>query len=575
MDPLDPLRGRARHAILAALLVPVLLVGLLAPSRSAPAQSAEAAQAGVAAERATEPPTGLEAPPASRMRFAASRVPRVVDAPHRSKFEAFEAAQTAARSAQPAVARLRLVLSDSSHDATVELANERGERSLHPAANGELAIDLAPGVYTLIAWTPAATGGPLELRLEPRETHRAELALVPAATVEGRVVDVDSGAPIAGASVAFWTHSELDRVLTGADGRFVHPRFPAQAPSQQVRIAAPGYAPSVRYVELLSAGAWIHRAAFDGDGEQRGDALPARIDVALARELVLEGRVLDADRTPIEGARVEALGYARLLPDVATRDEAAGVTDSRGRFRLAGLRRDVSHALRVRAAGRAELVRELPALRPETAATTPTRFEDGAVDVGDLVLDDAALVSGVLLDASGEPLVDAEVRLERLDVPAAVPTTPADPGARPSLASRVVRTDAIGAFLFDELAAGEYELRARRDRGAIAVLALDVHRAEQRGDVRLEASSPTWTLRGVARSPAGPLAFTAVEVERFGPVARVVTDAEGRFALAGLDDVATYTVRAVTAGPSRAEVTAFAWEPVTLHVADVAAVARR
>jgi hypothetical protein len=206
----------------------------------------------------------------------------------------------------------------------------------------------------------------------------------------------------------------------------------------------------------------------------------------------------------------------------------------------------------VRAVGCAELVREVA-------------VSDGPA-LGDLRLETPALVAGVVHDATGAPLVDAEVRIARLDSVGPVPTTPADPGARPLLSSRVVRADALGAFVFEDLAPGRYELRARRDRGTLAAQELELARAEHRADVQLVPGAPTWTLRGVVTTPTGPLAGAALAVERFGTVAHLRADAAGRFALAGLDDVATYTIRAQEPGYTPAEVAAHAWENVALEV---------
>jgi protocatechuate 3,4-dioxygenase beta subunit len=586
MDPRDPLaalRGRADRAILAALLVPLSIVGFLLPARSkspAGARAPATPAASVTSERGAEPPTALRVPPSAAARRAVPRNRAVQPAAHRSKSDAFDgaaeralAAQAAARErAAPRLARLELALRDGATGAPLpgavaEIANGpngqggNGPRDHRADARGIVSVLLEPGPSSIVAWSAGATAGPLEVELAPGESRSLQLDLLPAAAVVGRVVDARTGRAIAGASVAFWTHAELDRVRTDADGRFLHPRFPAHAPEQQVRVEALGYAPAVRYLELGAGGAWAHRAAHAGEHDVLGAGLPARVDVALQPELALAGRVLDPRGRPATGARVEAVGYALLLPDVATRDCAACETDADGRFRLAGLRPDVSHALQVRAADCAELVIEVPA-PPSSWVHDPSTLA-----LGDLALDEPALLAGVVLDAAGEPLADAEVRLARLDRAGPAPATPADPGARPSLASRIARTDEGGAFAFPDLAPGRYELRARRDRGTLAAQELELARAEHRADVQLVPGAPTWTLRGVLTTPTGPLAGAALAVERFGTVAHLRTDAAGRFALAGLDDVATYTIRAQEPGYTPAEVTAHAWEHVALEVA--------
>jgi protocatechuate 3,4-dioxygenase beta subunit len=566
MDPSDPLRGRAGWALVAALLVPLVLSALLIP---APLERGGTAQVGAPAtpaptDQPAEPPAPLLPPPAPARGADADRAPAEIAHRHRPKSVAFDAF---CGHADARLARLELTLREAVTGrplpgAAVEIVRA-GERELrHADARGVLALDLPPGPLELVAWSGSACGGPFANELQAGVLERHALDLHPAAAVVGRVTDARTGEPVAGATVAFWTHAELDRVAAGADGRFHHPRFPAHAPEQQVRIGAPGYATAVRYLELGPGVGWTHRAAHAGERDVVGHALPARVEVALQPQLALSGRVLDARGRPIAGARVAAVGYARVLPDVATRDAADAVSDDAGRFLLEGLRPDVSHALHVRSAGHAELVRELPAPAGEPWTGEPH-------DLGDLALGRPALLAGALVDAAGIPIADARVQLRRVDLPPPSPASAADPGARPALADRALRTDASGAFLFDGLAAGAYEVRARRDRGVLASLAIELDAAEERADVRLVPDRDTWTLRGVVRGAAGPVAGAEVVVERFGAVARLRADAAGRFALAGLDDAATYTVRA--AGE---EARAWAWEVVELRAAG-AQVARR
>jgi protocatechuate 3,4-dioxygenase beta subunit len=468
----------------------------------------------------------------------------------------------------PGVAELALLLVDGASGAPVprgeiELVSAAGT-ALHRAdADGVLALELAPGTWSAVAWSDALTGGPLELELKGGALASAELVLTQGAAVEGRIVDARSGAPLPGARVSFWTHSEADAVVTGADGRFHHPRFPAHDPSQQVRIEAAGYAPAVRYLELLEDGGWAHRAAHTGERDVIGQAGPAFVEVALSPALVLAGRVLDPAGRPLAGALVAARGYARVLPEVAARDDAMAETDALGRFTLGGLRGDVSHALVVRAEGCAELVRELPA----QDALEPA-------ELGDLELTRGALLAGSIADAAGAPVAGARVELRLLDLAPPALSTPADPGARPDVGRRTLRTDAAGRFFFDELAAGRYELRVRRDRGVLATLELDLGAAEERDDARLALPPSTWTLDGLVRGPSDPLPGATVVLERFGAVAELATDANGAFRVAGLDDVATYTLRASASGYATAETrVSVGMEPV-LRLAPVLAAAQ-
>ena len=113
----------------------------------------------------------------------------------------------------------------------------------------------------------------------------------------------------------------------------------------------------------------------------------------------------------------------------------------------------------------------------------------------------------------------------------------------------------------------------RRDRGVLARAELALALAEQRGDLLLRLEGESWTLRGTVDGPAGPLAGAAVVVERFGAVAELATDARGAFLLAGLDDAATYTVRAAAPGCAPAEALVHAWERPRLVLAPAAPLA--
>jgi len=309
-------------------------------------------------------------------------------------------------------------------------------------AGGALALELAPGRVRLVAWSADALSKPLELELAHDTT--AELELEPAAAVEGRVTDATSGAPVAGAEVAFWTAAELDIVRSDADGRFRHPRFPAGGPAQQVCVRAPGFGKCVRYLRVEADGAWKLAAATADEPGADGAGTPF-LELALVPELRLSGRVLAADGTPLAGARVAAEGYFHARPSIAVRDLAETVSDAAGAFELAGLRSDIGHALVIEAPGHASLAREL----------APARVHE----LAELRLAPEALVAGLVVDPDGVPLSDVEVVLELAhDEPLSA--------ARADAATRVLgrvlraRTDANGAFLFAGLAPVPLVVRA-------------------------------------------------------------------------------------------------------------------
>lgn len=325
----------------------------------------------------------------------------------------------------------------------------RPEVSLVPDS-GELELHFAPGRVRLVAWNEDALTRPLELEL--REPCEVELELEPAAPVEGRVIAAASGAPVAGAEVAFWTAAELDVVRTDADGRFRHPRFPAGGPAQQVCVRAPGFGTCVRYVRVDANGAWQLAAALATEPGVRGEGTPF-LELALVPALVVRGRVLDHDGAPLAGARVAAEGYFHARPSIAVRDLVASTSTADGFFTLAGLRADIGHALVIEAAGHALLEREL----------APAELHD----LGSLALSPEAVLTGLVVDPEGVPLADAEVVLE---VSGEEPATAGahDVGTRHLGRERRTRTDANGAFLFAGLAPAPLVLRATSATGLAA-----------------------------------------------------------------------------------------------------------
>jgi len=315
-------------------------------------------------------------------------------------------------------------------------------------ADGTRVLRLEPGRVRLVAWSAQALSRPLELELA--HDTEVELELLPALPVEGRVVSAQDGTPVVGAEVSFWTAAERDLVLTDSSGRFRHPRFPAGGPAQQVCVRAQGFGKSVRYLRLDADGAWKLAATRTGEASVNGNGTPF-LELALVPELVVRGRVLDAAGAPLAGARVAAEGYVHARPSVAVRDLAETHTALDGGFELRGLRSDVGHALVVAATGHATLAHELPPAR--------------TLELGGLALAPESVVAGLVVDADGVPLADAEVVLERAGS-APLAAGPDDASTRVLGRSLRTRTDANGAFLFVGLAATPLVLRAESSSGA-------------------------------------------------------------------------------------------------------------
>jgi protocatechuate 3,4-dioxygenase beta subunit len=321
-------------------------------------------------------------------------------------------------------------------------------------ASGELTLTLAPGRVRLIAWSESALARPLELELPCDDI--VELELLPALAVEGRVTDATTGAPVAGAALAFWTAAELDLAHTDADGRFRHPRFPADGPAQQLCVRAEGFGKCVRYLRVDADGAWKLAAAQEGEASLAGRGTPF-LELALVPETRITGRVLAADGAPLAGARVTAEGYFRARPSIAVRDLVESVSGTDGGFELVGLRSDVSHALVVEAAGHARLERELVAARAHA--------------LGDVALAAEQVIAGVVIDADGQPLADVEVVLT-LDEATATDPDGLDAAARVLARERRTRTDTNGAFVFAGVASRRHSLQAVTTSDASPALAV-------------------------------------------------------------------------------------------------------
>jgi protocatechuate 3,4-dioxygenase beta subunit len=416
---------------------------------------------------------------------------------------------------------------------------------LRADARGELVRALEPGALRVVAWSERTTALPAFAQLEAGASTALEIALEPAFPVAGRVIDGRTGAPVAGAEIAFWTFAELDSVRSEADGTFRHPRFPPGAPAQQVRAAAPGYGPAVRYLRIDPAGGWKLAGAAPDEPSLAGTGTPW-LELVLVPELVIRGRVLDELGQPLAAATLGAEGYFHVRPAVAARDAATAVSDETGSFELSGLRSDIGHALTVEAAGHARRTLELGPVLDEPLVIT---------------LAPAALLSGTVIDGAGTPAEDIELVLLPAGPASPVPRQgPLDAGARVQSLELRTRTDATGTFLFEGLAPGPLRLVVQRDGDPLLE-----HELEPLADGRfahplLVLPPDSVTLEGSVRDERGRLlAGARVELERQGRVAVLTTDAAGRFRCAGLDLENPYRIR-VTLGGLEANASAWASE---------------
>ena len=432
-------------------------------------------------------------------------------------------------------ARIELVQADPATSAPLP-------RLVPTEGSGRIVVGVDPGALGVVAWSEEGVGGPLFVDVAAGWNGTVEVVLEPAHEVRGRIVDAVTGAPVPEATIGFWCVSNLDLVRSGPDGSFAHPRFPAAAVAQQVRVEAPGYGPTVRYLRVDRDGAWeFPSATDDGITLSRTSGTPW-IEIELFPELRLSGRVVGAAGQPIADAVVAAEGYYHTLPGVASLDGEETRTNAAGEFLLGGLRTDVSHSVVINAPGYAEWYDEVEVAGAAVRA------------LGEVRLESELLVAGVVVDGEGLPVEDIAVDLEpvaptALDAEGDALTR----GAAGELDVRVRvqghldrrRTCPNGTFLFEGLEEREYVLRVLRDDAPLLERRVFPGRMTESTNMLLELPLEALVLRGEVRDDFGPVAGARVELRRFGAVGTVRADAQGRFRIAGLDSRAAYRVTAL------------------------------
>ncbi len=558
----DPRPQRAVFLLLLALLAFLPAVGLIS---SRPRSAAEPPGEHTVTPEHEPPPSTLVAP---RPLPAGARAPdRDIDARDgvARRQDAGRATETRpASTIMPEQALLELQVLEDGHAAQhswIELGltpagSETETLELVQAdAQGLARLALEPGSVRAVAWGASSTALPVFAELAAGERRTLELVCQPAWPVAGRVVDAESGAPLADATVSFWTFAERDTVRSGPDGSFVHPRFPSGAPAQQVRATKTGHGPAVRYLRLHGDGRWKLSGASEQEPDQLGQGTPW-IELALVPELTVRGRVADEQGRAIAGARVSLEGYFRVLPSVASRDGGAAESASSGAFAIGGLRSDIGHALSVEAPGFAQETLELE------------QGDGRELDLGTLVLRREALLAGVVIDAAGQPVEDVEVVLEPLGSVPAMDTAAAGPGGALDVQARFqgrewrVRTDATGTFLFEHLTREEHRVLVQRDRDSLAECNV-VPRADGTfPDLALELLPASLVLEGTVSRAGRPVPGARVELRRFGSVGTTTSDPSGRFRVSGLDGDAAYEICASFRGETPGELlraTASAW----------------
>ena len=413
---------------------------------------------------------------------------------------------------------------------TVTAVGESTRATASTGAGGEFAITGLPeGVYRVFA--AAGERGSPALRVERRGAgpfEAIELAMAPAAIISGRLIDAETGAPLAGQVVL--THDGDEPPRQGestAAGQFAIEGVP---PGRwYAEAAAPGYvgadslafsADRSRELTLrLSRGGSLAGVVLDPDGipvsgalvEADGGAARAAAPRPLPRfvaggnfiprgELgVMTGPIPFPPAQPIEASRIaEPIASSRAAP--IDRSGSQRMTDDRGRFRIVGLE-----------PGRYQLL----ASHPDFAggASAPVVIALGASREGiEVLMTRGVRIRGVVRDERGDPIVAARV-------------TASSAGPMPAAA----HTDPAGRFVLPPLT-GKTTLTASASGYAAATLEI----AEPDGEeVAFQLERADGSIAGRVADPAGfPLRGARVSVR--GQAAAAVTDDGGRFELGNL-----------------------------------------
>lgn len=352
--------------------------------------------------------------------------------------------------AEPVTLRMRrggtveVVVTDKRDGSAVEGA----EVELRSALTWKATTDAA-GIATLRGvgptWSPlavrAAGFAPAAMMLgasgAPAAPDRVSISLARGAALSGRVVD-ERGKPVGGARVVATSASEpmpvvdprRDGVLAAADGTFT--LASVAAGTWRITATHADFAPQTSVPLTV-----------DGEHEKTG------IVLALTAGGVVRGVVKDKAGSPVASAEVSivASGY------VFWRARRQTFSDASGAFAIEGLPRRALELVAQHATGSSAIV-------PVDLAATRTKELSLVLDVG-------GAIEGIVVDATGAPLGDAQVVAE----PDWSGGT-ADRAAWSVRGSLAAVTDQAGAFRFAGLPDGAYRVRAARAGAPESALSL-------------------------------------------------------------------------------------------------------
>ena len=365
---------------------------------------------------------------------------------------------------------------------------------------GRLRVEIMPPRHAPPFWH--------DTLLEAGTTTTHEFRCRPGYRLTGQVTDASTGAPIAGATVGQgWTFDKP--VTTDVGGRYVMEGF-AEDGVYEVAVRAPGYGGAIRPLPTGS------------------DELV--LDIALQPGQRLVGRVQLPDGSPASGAYVAAVASSFVAGDQQT-DWRSGQVRFDGSFELSDLRGDLHHALLVRHAGHAVVAYDLP----------PRARGQQVFDVGTIVLQAPAGISGSVVDERGEPLAGVELELRVDQTDRARFAEDGTDRLDSYVNERETRTDDLGRYAFGQLPAGEVTLSVRPEGHPAPVRrTVSVPAGEIVEDVELVVAAGL-SLTGRVVDPDGApvpdvfVSLLAMQPSEQPPSAQF-TNARGRFEFHGLED---------------------------------------
>lgn len=371
--------------------------------------------------------------------------------------------------------------------------------------DGRYALQLPHGVYELSVWDAGYQDVDKRVSVEGAGAQ-ADFELVPAATIAGRVIDRDSGAPVAGAVISYGKlvrygrgfSSEQsdpeDAVVTDEHGRFVLQRL---APAEYSLFA---------------------------NADHRATRAPARIELGIADQvqdvtIAVDPAFNATGRVFFEGNPSEGIAGARV--STLSRDETVrAFTGSDGSFTLEGLR-----------PGTYPLMVEGDGAIPSMLKVTVT-VDDADQDEVEIPLEAGTELSGRI-----EPPGIAEVRLALRESSGGIEIMLKSG----KVGHAKVTSAADGTFTLPAAPRGSWKLVAEATDGSIGEVEVEVGETATTG-VRVQMA-PRPAIRGRVVDVDGvPLRQVTVRLEdaqndrraMFG-AKTTTTDGDGTFALVGLD----------------------------------------